>query len=239
MAMATTRPRYMVKSISAAAALGQRFIGTLGRNSKTPVEPGQELLQHGPGLLKGGCSREPQFRDQPVLEGSGRPLDSALGLGRRGEYHLNPQFLHCPSELGGRAAGLIFRLVLEDRAPVGVQGEGYAGALEHSLHQPEIAVGIFMLAEQGVVHREQYSELRSVISQPPVIAAVQLDQHTLPGHPLPAHLVFGGHLRRGLLIPAFTRIRRRVVLPMTIPSRSASNSLRWEWLAPAYVVRAR
>ena len=117
------------------------WLGTLGRNSKTPVEPGQELLQHGPGLLKCGCSREPQFRDQPVLEGSGRPLDSALGLGRQGEYHLNPQFLHCPSELGGRAGGLIFRLVLEDRVPVGVQGEGNAEAPEQALHQPEVAAG--------------------------------------------------------------------------------------------------
>ena len=116
-------------------------LGTLGRNSKTPVEPGEELLQYGPGLLKGGCSREPQFRDQPVLEGSGRPLDSALGLGRQGEYHLNPQFLHCPSELGGRAGGLIFRLVLEDRVPVGVQGEGNTEAPEQALHQPEVAAG--------------------------------------------------------------------------------------------------
>ena len=78
---------------------------------------------------------------------------------------------------------------------------------------------------------------------PPVIAAVQLDQHTLSGHP-PRGIrwrrprCLGGRLRRGLVSPALTRMRRRVVLPMAIPSRSASNSLKCEWLAPSYFVRA-
>ena len=39
--------------------------------------------------------------------------------------------------------------------------------------------------------------------------------------------------------PALTKMRRSVVLPMSTPSRSLSNSLRWEWLAPWYLVRAR
>ena len=42
----------------------------------------------------------------------------------------------------------------------------------------------------------------------------------------------GGRLRRGLLRPALTRMRRRVVLPMSMPSRSLSNSLRWVWSGP-------
>ena len=42
---------------------------------------------------------------------------------------------------------------------------------------------------------------------------------------------FGWRLRRGLLNPALTRIRRRVVLPMSMPSRSLSNSLRPELFA--------
>ena len=41
----------------------------LGWNPKTPVEPGQELLQYGPGLFNSGSSSQSQFRDQPVLEG--------------------------------------------------------------------------------------------------------------------------------------------------------------------------
>ena len=64
-------------------------------------------------------------------------------------------------------------------------------------HQ-EVVVGILLLAEEGVdhrtggiVHREQYRELGTVIAQPPVIAAVQLDQHALPGHALAAYPVLG------------------------------------------------
>ena len=48
---------------------------------------------------------------------------------------------------------------------------------------------------------------------------------------------FGGRLCRGLLSPALTRMRRRVVLPMSMPSRSLSNSLRCERLVPAYLAR--
>ena len=88
-----------------------------------------------------GCSREPQFRDQPVLEGSRRSLHPPLFLRRQGEYHLSLQLCHCAPELGGRAGGLIFRLVLEDGVAVGVQGEGYAEAPEQALHQQEVTAG--------------------------------------------------------------------------------------------------
>ena len=42
-----------------------------------------------------------------------------------------------------------------------------------------------------VVHRQQQRERRSLISQPQLMTAVQLDQHTLPGHPLTAYPVLG------------------------------------------------
>ena len=100
---------------------------------ETPVEPGQELLQHSLGLLHGGRSGQPEFRGQPVLKGSRRPLYPPLGLGRQGEYQLDPQLLHRPAELGGCAGGLVFRAVLEDRVAVGVEGERDAPALDQAL----------------------------------------------------------------------------------------------------------
>ena len=146
----------------------------------------------------------------------------------------------------GVPGGLIFRTVFEDSVPVGVQGERNAAAPEQSLHQQEVTAGILMIAKQGarhtacgIVHREQDRELRSVLAQPPVATAIQLDQHAFPGHPLPAHRCLGGRLRRGLLSPALTRMRRSVVRSMSRPSRSLSNSERWVWLAPSYTVRAR
>ena len=77
--------------------------GALGGNLETPVVSRQELFQHGLGLLHGGCSGQPEFGDQPVLEGSRGTFHPSFGLGRKGEYHLDTQFCHGPSELGGRS----------------------------------------------------------------------------------------------------------------------------------------
>ena len=92
--------------------------------------------------------------------------------------------------VGGRASRLIFRPVFEDRVVVGVEGEGNAVASKQALHQQQVVVAVLLLAEPGVdhaaggvVHREEQRELRPVFTQPPMMAAVQLYQHALPGHP--------------------------------------------------------
>ena len=172
----------------------KRGIGALGGNLEAPVEAGQELLQHRLGLLHGGRPCQPQFRDQPVLEGSSRSLYPYFGLRRQGENHLDTQLIHGPCELGG----LAIQFVLEDGVAVGVQGHRYAAAPYQSLHQQEIVEAVLLLTEQGidhsasgVVHRQQQGEWRAQIAQPAVTAAVQLDQHAFPGHALPAHPVLG------------------------------------------------
>lgn len=125
-------------------------IRALGGNPETPAEPGQELLQYAVSLLHGGCSGQPEFRDQPVLQGSCRTPHPPLSLKRKSENHLDAQFFHCPSELGCRPAGLIFRAVLEDRVAVGVEGEGDAAAPEQVLHQQKVVAAVFPLAKQGL-----------------------------------------------------------------------------------------
>ena len=59
-------------------------------------------------------------------------------------------------------------------------------------------MAVFLLAKQGVdhgaggvVHRQQQRERWAVVPQPPVIAAVQLDQHARSGHPLATDPVLG------------------------------------------------
>ena len=59
-------------------------------------------------------------------------------------------------------------------------------------------MAVFLPAKQGVdhgaggvVHRQQQRERWAVVSQPPVIAAVQLDQHARSGHPLATDPVLG------------------------------------------------
>ena len=86
----------------------------------------------------------------------------------------------------------------EDPVPVGVECDWYADMLHQALDQQEVAVGVLLLAEEGVdhrtggiVHRDQQSERRRLAPQPPVITAIHLNQHALPGHPLTAHPVLG------------------------------------------------
>ena len=66
-----------------------------------------------------GCSGQPEFRDQPVLEGSRGTFHPFFGLGWQGEYHLDTQFCHGPSELGGRSGRPGSGRVLEEVLPEG------------------------------------------------------------------------------------------------------------------------
>ena len=109
-----------------------------------------------------------------------------------------PQLLHASAELGGHPREAGAGCVSEDPVPVGVQGDGSAATLHQGLHQQEVIVGVFLLTEEGVVHRaggivhrDQQREWRRLIPQPRVVAAVHLDQHALARHALAAHPVLG------------------------------------------------
>ena len=167
----------------------------LRRDLEAPVEPGQELLQHAVGRHDAACPCQPEFRDQPVLKGSRRSLHLTLRLGRQDEYHLNPQFLHGPAELGRHPREAGAGRVPEDRVPVGVEGDGCAEMPHETLDEHEV-VGVLLLAEEGVDHRtggivhgDQQRERRRLVPQPRVVTAVHPDQHARSGHPLAAYTV--------------------------------------------------
>ena len=70
--------------------------------------------------------------------------------------------------------------------------------LHQTLDQQEVAMGVLLLAEEGVDHRtggivhcDQQRERRRLVPQPRVMTAVHLDQHALPRHALAAHPVLG------------------------------------------------
>ena len=75
------------------------------------------------------ASGQPEFSDQPVLEGSGRALHATLPLKRQGEDHLDPQLLHGSAELGRHPREAGAGRVPEDTVPVGVEGDGSAATL--------------------------------------------------------------------------------------------------------------
>ena len=90
------------------------------------------------------------------------------------------------------------RRVPEDGVAVGVEGDGYAEMLHETLDQQEVVATVFLLAEEGgnhrtggIIHRDQQRERRRLISQPRVVTAIHLDQHSLPGHTLAAHPMLG------------------------------------------------
>ena len=168
------------------------------RNPEAPVVSWQKLLQHPVGFPDAAGARQPEFSNQTVLEGSRSPLHATLGLWREGEYHLYPQLVHGPAELGRRSGEAGPWCVPEDPVPVDVEGHGNASALHQVLDQQEIGVGLLLLAEQGVGHRaggiihcDEQRERRNLIPQPRVEAAVHLDQHPLSGHSLAAYPVLG------------------------------------------------
>ena len=98
----------------------------LRRNLKTPVEPRQELLQHGVGCSDAAGTSQAKFSYQPILKGACRSLHATFCLGRLGKNHLYPELVHCPAELGWHPGEAGTGRVPEDGVPVGVEGDGYA-----------------------------------------------------------------------------------------------------------------
>ena len=92
------------------------------------MKRGKNSEEHLVGLIDGGSASQSHLRDQAVLEGTPRPLDTPLGLGGVGEDELNAQLLQGSAELGGitPAAQLflqglgLFGRVLENAMPVAV-----------------------------------------------------------------------------------------------------------------------
>jgi len=85
------------------------------------------------------------------------------------------------------------RLGLEDPVAVTVEGERDAPPAHHLPQEQEVALGVFLLAEDGVGHvacrvvdRTHESKPGAVWAEPLVTAAVNLQEHPTLGHPLAA-----------------------------------------------------
>ena len=96
------------------------------------------------------------------------------------------------------AARAVLAVELEDTVAIAVDGQGDPIAAYDSLHQQEVAPGVLLRSEEsighrpgGIVHRQQQDESGSSILQPAVMAAVDLQQHALLGHPFPSDPVLG------------------------------------------------
>ena len=154
--------------------------GHFGRDGKLGVVAGQEVLQHGVGLVDGLGASQAQFGYQTILEGSGGAFHTTFSLWRAGEDLPDAQFGNGLAEGGGLHRWLDMpgpAGKLEHAVAVAVDGNRPAKACDQSLHQGEIAAGVLLGAEHGVdhgaggvVHGQQQGELGTVIAQPPVMA---------------------------------------------------------------------
>ena len=176
--------------------------GTVGdfrfprRYAEALVEVREEIFQNDIGVFDGVRTREPKLGYKSVLEGSRHPLHSSLRLGRQGEDHLDTDLVHCARELSWSARRSAPWHMLEDGVAISVQGDRYPIALDHTLHQKEVVPSVLVFTEQcayhfarSVVDSQQQHELGSIVSKPPVVAAVDLYEHPLTRHALPTNTV--------------------------------------------------
>ena len=129
--------------------------------------------------------------------------------------------------------------VLEYAMPVAVQCHWDSVAIDDLPEHQHVAVGVLLLTEQsegdrpgGVVHGADESQMWSATLQPVVPTPIYLQQHSLLGVALPSKVGLGARRRRGLPIPPAKRTRRTVERDRWMPSRSASISVKCEWLKP-------
>ena len=165
-------------------------------HSEALVEAGEEVSEHAVSIIDGDRARESQFGYEPVLEGAGIRSTRPLACGGRVNISCTPSSSIARLNWVGAPAASDGGVVLEYGMSVCIQCGRYAAVPYQTPHQQEVAVGILQLAEQGidhypsgVIHCKQQRELRSIFSQPSVVAAVYLNQHTLAWHPLPPNAV--------------------------------------------------
>ncbi len=131
-------------------------------------------------------------------------LHPALGLGRARADPGGAEIVQHASDLGrqGLAGQLFFEgqgllfLRMKDLMAVAVEGEWDPPLANHLTQEQQIALGVFLLTEDGVgnvprrvVDRPQKSEPGTVRAEPLVTAAVHLEKHPRLGHSLTARAV--------------------------------------------------
>ena len=102
----------------------------------------------------------------------------------------------------------LVRAAHEDAVAIEVEGVGQPSALHDAPHQLEIARRVLLLPEErarhragGIVDGPDQRRQRPLRAEPAVAAAVGLEQHPLPGHPLPAAAMLRGTPRPGAADP--------------------------------------
>ncbi len=157
--------------------------------------------EHAGGLRERAGVGEAEFDHKAILEGAEEALNPTLRLWRVGPDPLDPQLAECPTDLGlardatellvdrERGAGVRAK----DAVAIGVDGRRETIATEELAEQEEVAVRIFLEAEDGAQHTAcgvidggEKDEAGAAVLEPGMLTAIELDEETRLRHPLPA-----------------------------------------------------
>jgi len=166
----------------------------------------EKAVEHALGLGERARLGKAELDDQAILEGAKEPLDSSLGLGGMSTDPADAEFLEGASYLGGRGLALELLdqgergagIAVKDPVEVSVRRRGEAIAPDELAEEQEVAVGIFLQAEdaaedlaRGVIDGGVEHETRPTIFEPGVVAAIHLDKESGLGHAFTAAAMAG------------------------------------------------
>lgn len=163
------------------------------------IVAGEEVGEEGIGRLLIADAREAEFDDETILQGAEEALDAPLSLGARGRDPGDAEFVQHAADLRGGALALQLlgerparvSRAFEDAVPIGVDGEGQAGAAGELAKDLDVAVSGFLRVEPPgeylagrIIDERMQDERGAALPQPSMVAAVALDEHPRLGHAL-------------------------------------------------------
>ncbi len=152
-------------------------------------------------LLERARLREPEFADQPILEGAEKAFHPTFALRRGGGDPLDTEFVQGSPNLRRRhRSGQLLGerqwragIAVEQAVAIGVGGTWGAVALDEAAEQQEVAMRIFLRTEdpvedltRRVIDGGMQDEARPAILEPGMMAPVHLDEQAGLGHTLTA-----------------------------------------------------
>lgn len=203
-----------------------------GRPRETRVVAWEESIEHALRLREGTSVREAQFGHQAILKRAEEALDPPPALGRGGGDPVDTEFLERAADLGrGDGAGQLVGqrrweagIAMKQAVAIGVHCRRDAVALDETVEEHEVALGVFLGAKDpgqhvpcriidgGVQHKTRAAGL-----QPGMVTAVHLDEeaglrHALSAPAMPGRAAVTGAADSGGAEPALHRGTRHVQL---------------------------
>jgi hypothetical protein len=173
--------------------------GMRGHAGEARIIAREKPGEHAGRLGEGAGVREAEFDHEPILEGAEEPFNPTLGLRGVGANPRDAQFAERAADLGfprGPAELVVegergVRIGTKDAMAIGVHGGGEAIAAAEMPEQKEVAVRIFLEAEDsaedvpsGVIDRGEEDEAGAAVLEPGMVTAIELDEEAGLRHAL-------------------------------------------------------